>query len=1005
VVKIIEQRDIDEKGHGHVVVVEGLGDRPIIVCNIYSPVRSLAAEQEVYYERVGKVIEELEIKYINREPGLIILGDFNLPLEQNMNKNIAEQNRALNLSEYFASLGLIDCWKKGDDRITHRTGESRLDRIMFRLNGKHDEILQTDWAFTTSDHCLLQLTLQKKFKIPSRRTVSLPTYILECKTDVEYIENGMTEFFEMCSDQWSASMRLEFMKTSLRTLAGECVKYRNRREREELDRIQRELQSKMVMRGSVSLHSLESRKEEIEQLFIQRNTILERKCEALASKVKTKWFHEGERSNKYFLNLLRRRNAMIEIEALETAQGVTKNWTDIKREITAFYKNLYEDGGDSESDTAFYNNITKVKVVEANKVTMPLSKDEIYETLKTCKDSAPGPDGIPYSYYKKFWKFFGDTLTQAWNESLVQGTLPPSHCASLLRLLPKEGKDLTHISNWRPITLSNCDHKLITKCYAKRLTNILRNVLHPNQTAYLPGKQIQDNLRVINIIKENCPKSVIMALDARKAFDSVNHNYIRDTLTAYGLENFIPIFNILYKNQKVDIAVNGDVIEGYQIKNGVKQGDALSCILFILSIDPLIWNVEKNDQISRIGSEDFVAPKIVAYADDVTCLSDSTRSIKYIFKEYERLSKASGLVLNADKTEILTRAPKIYRISYLNKEYRIVGKNEAKINGIIFNSDSRLMKAKNYLMLKDKIVKALTGWQTRGLSLLGRILIYKTFGLSQVIYLMTVLDLELEHYKIIDQLFYNFIWNKNLNGHKQNNRISREKLCKPIELGGFGMLNYKEVVNSIRCRQLGKMFDDSFNHPLKRMVIIEDKKFMSGRCINKTADSVAKDAFNLIFNNTMGKIGKISNEEILGDECLLQQMGEIDIVHTIKVRWRESREAITLVHQMNIENIREAIVQASQNRRVLNICKKVIRAKYLRVIKLATQNNIVCQESGENRIKLITGKYQILSKVTSKEFRLLLGSVKVFNKCRYLEDLDELYREGISQSSKKASQY
>jgi hypothetical protein len=41
---------------------------------------------------------------------------------------------------------------------------------------------------------------------------------------------------------------------------------------------------------------------------------------------------------------------------------------------------------------------------------MRLRKDEIYETLKTCKDSAHGPDGIPYSYYKKFWKFFGDTL-------------------------------------------------------------------------------------------------------------------------------------------------------------------------------------------------------------------------------------------------------------------------------------------------------------------------------------------------------------------------------------------------------------------------------------------------------------------------------------------------------------------------------------------------------------------------------------------------------------------
>ncbi len=99
--------------------------------------------------------------------------------------------------------------------------------------------------------------------------------------------------------------------------------------------------------------------------------------------------------------------------------------------------------------------------------------------------------------------------------------------------------------------------------------------------------------------------------------------------------------------------------------------------------------------------------------------------------------------------------------------------------------------------------------------------------------------------------------------------VASPALPKMSAVVGFGMLNYKEVVNSIRCRQLGKMFDDSFNHPLKRMVIIEDKKFMSGRCINKTADSVAKDAFNLIFNTTMGKIGKISNEEILGDECLL----------------------------------------------------------------------------------------------------------------------------------------
>ncbi len=96
------------------------------------------------------------------------------------------------------------------------------------------------------------------------------------------------------------------------------------------------------------------------------------------------------------------------------------------------------------------------------------------------------------------------------------------------------------------------------------------------------------------------PNSLLVALDARKAFDSVSHDYIRKMLKAYGLGSFRPIFDLLYDNQKVDIAVNGDVIEGYQIKNGVKQGDSLSCILFILCMDPLIRNIDMNSNIDRI---------------------------------------------------------------------------------------------------------------------------------------------------------------------------------------------------------------------------------------------------------------------------------------------------------------------------------------------------------------------------------------------------------------------
>jgi Reverse transcriptase (RNA-dependent DNA polymerase). len=93
---------------------------------------------------------------------------------------------------------------------------------------------------------------------------------------------------------------------------------------------------------------------------------------------------------------------------------------------------------------------------------------------------------------------------------------------------------------------------------------------------------------------------MIVSLDAEKAFDSIQHWYIKEILKKIGLTDFIPTFDLLYKNQSVDIIVNGTCSGKYRIKNGVKQGDALSCILFILGIEPLIRNIEMDESITRL---------------------------------------------------------------------------------------------------------------------------------------------------------------------------------------------------------------------------------------------------------------------------------------------------------------------------------------------------------------------------------------------------------------------
>ncbi len=99
------------------------------------------------------------------------------------------------------------------------------------------------------------------------------------------------------------------------------------------------------------------------------------------------------------------------------------------------------------------------------------SLKELQEALSSCKES---------------W---------AWKHSLNTGNLPTtSHLESVIAMLPKEGKDTKDIKNWRPITLSNCDAKIITKSISLKTSKVLESIIDPSQTAYVPG-MVAVNLR------------------------------------------------------------------------------------------------------------------------------------------------------------------------------------------------------------------------------------------------------------------------------------------------------------------------------------------------------------------------------------------------------------------------------------------------------------------------------------------------------------------------------
>lgn len=412
----------------------------------------------------------------------------------------------------------------------------------------------------------------------------------------------------------------------------------------------------------------------------------------------------------------------------------------------------------------------KVQEAEASLIGVPITLAEFWATLKPLKDTAPGPDGISHIYIKKLWDILGPLILDAWHHSLEINKKTTSHERSYLRLIPKPGEDIMLLTNWRPITLSNCDHKLITRVYNNSLINIVGKYISITQTAYIKNRNITDNIRIISsaIQLSNYEPFVngsIMALDAQKAFNSINHNYLALVLNSICLNNFVPIFRLLYQNLSNKLIINNEIASRHQVKNGVKQGDALSCTLFILAIEPLIRNINKNENIRHLKSAflQFKWPKVVGYADDITCITMNDIGTKQaIFTEYEKFSKISGLLLNADKTEIYDftdgrRQNAITKVTYLGEQIELKSMDKIKINDIILCKNRSLQNTINCDLLITKMEQYFMSWSRRNLSLLGKIQIYKTYGLSQFLYHLSVIEPDQESWKKINKTINKFI--------------------------------------------------------------------------------------------------------------------------------------------------------------------------------------------------------------------------------------------------------
>ena len=327
---------------------------------------------------------------------------------------------------------------------------------------------------------------------------------------------------------------------------------------------------------------------------------------------------------------------------------------------------------------------------------------------------APGLDGISPRILKNLWLSFPDLLLALYNACLRLKYVPYLWKSSIIRILPKPGRDDYSKTNaYRPIGLISVLGKVLERIMSIRITNHLISNGHMSdyQYGFIAGKSTDHALlnlhndleSAITRFKHVC----LISLDIRGAFDHTWHPFIINQLINYRAPKYLIQLIDAYQNDRRITASYGGVTCNKTTNRGTVQGSILG---------PLMWNLVVNDLLCKNFGLDV---KIQAYADDVTmvvacdCIKYMPIKINKILEMAASWGRKCKLTFSESKTKIMYVSKKIARPIYppVRMNGAIIDPvKETKILGIIIDHKLDYRPHIKYAIAKaTRINRAVTG--------------------------------------------------------------------------------------------------------------------------------------------------------------------------------------------------------------------------------------------------------------------------------------------------------
>lgn len=199
------------------------------------------------------------------------------------------------------------------------------------------------------------------------------------------------------------------------------------------------------------------------------------------------------------------------------------------------------------------------------------------------------------------------------------------------------------------------DYKLLSKAITNRLSSAMAYVVGLDQTCGVVGRKITWNLQLHRDIQayleERHLPAITVNLDQEKAFDMVNHGFLFRVPEKLGFgNNFVKWIKILYSNVGSRVNINGNIGNVIKQLRGVRQGDPLSALLYVLYIEPFACAIRTNYNIKGIKLPGGDIPKISQYADDTVLYLQDSLFQAQVIKVIDEFSVAFGSKTNKNKT-------------------------------------------------------------------------------------------------------------------------------------------------------------------------------------------------------------------------------------------------------------------------------------------------------------------------------------------------------------------